>query len=146
MLAVPVLLSGYGFHLIPRVDLVEKCCWRVDATTERNSVSCSDDTLIYWQNILIDAIHNTKSTRQSNHQELLTSYREVTPVGCALISTKFTPQPMDVLIQHKPSFALAVVKLGPSEEIKAEPGSMVSHSCGVTTDTKMIGELMGGLK
>ena len=53
---------------------------------------------------------------------------------------------MDILIKHQPSFALAVVKLGPSEEIKAEPGSMVSHSCGVTTDTKMTGGLMGGLK
>ncbi len=53
---------------------------------------------------------------------------------------------MDVLIKHQPSFALAVVKLGPLEEIKAEPGSMVSHSSGVTTDTKMTGGLMGGLK
>lgn len=53
---------------------------------------------------------------------------------------------MEVQIKHQPSFALAVVKLGPSEEIKAEPGSMVSHSDGVTTDTKMAGGLMGGLK
>lgn len=53
---------------------------------------------------------------------------------------------MDVLIKHQPSFALAVVTLGPSEEIKAEPGAMVSHSAGVTTDTKMTGGLLGGLK
>lgn len=53
---------------------------------------------------------------------------------------------MDVLIKHQPSFALAVVTLGPSEEIKAEPGAMVSHSAGVTTDTKMAGGLLGGLK
>lgn len=53
---------------------------------------------------------------------------------------------MDVLIKHQPAFALAIVTLGASEEIKAEPGAMVSHSAGVTTDTKMAGGLLGGLK
>lgn len=53
---------------------------------------------------------------------------------------------MDVLIKHQPSFALAVVQLGPSEEIRAEPGAMVSHSAGITTDTKMAGGLLGGFK
>ena len=53
---------------------------------------------------------------------------------------------MDVLIKHQTSFALAVVKLGPSEEIKAEPGSMVSHTSGFTTDTNMAGGMMGGQK
>ncbi|MBX2802094.1 MAG: TIGR00266 family protein [Myxococcales bacterium] len=53
---------------------------------------------------------------------------------------------MDVDIKHRPSFSLAVARLAPDEEIRVEPGAMVSHSYGVTTDTKMEGGLFGGLK
>ena len=53
---------------------------------------------------------------------------------------------MDVTIRHQPAFALAVVKLGNNEEIKVEPGAMVSYSDGLTTETKAQGGLFGGLK
>jgi len=53
---------------------------------------------------------------------------------------------MNVSIKHQPAFALAVVALGPNEEIKVEPGAMVSHSDGLTTETKAQGGLFGGLK
>jgi uncharacterized protein (TIGR00266 family) len=53
---------------------------------------------------------------------------------------------MEVNIQHQPAFSLAVVKLGGNEEIKVEPGSMVSHTDGLTTETKAEGGLFGGLK
>lgn len=53
---------------------------------------------------------------------------------------------MDVTIRHQPAFALAVVKLSSNEEIKVEPGAMVSHSDGLTTETKASGGLLGGLK
>ena len=53
---------------------------------------------------------------------------------------------MDVTIKHQPAFALAVVKLAANEEIKVEPGAMVSHSDGLTTETKAQGGLFGGLK
>ena len=52
---------------------------------------------------------------------------------------------MDVTIKHQPAFALAVVKLAGNEEIKVEPGAMVSHSDGLTTETKASGGLFGGL-
>ncbi len=53
---------------------------------------------------------------------------------------------MEVSIQHQPAFSLAVVKLASNEEIKVEPGAMVSHTDGMTTDTKAEGGLFGGLK
>jgi uncharacterized protein (TIGR00266 family) len=53
---------------------------------------------------------------------------------------------MDVTLKHQPSFSLAVVKVGPNEEIKVEPGAMVSHTDGMTTETKAQGGLFGGLK
>ena len=53
---------------------------------------------------------------------------------------------MDVTIKHQPAFVLAVVKLAGNEEIKVEPGAMVSHSDGLTTETKASGGLFGGLK
>lgn len=53
---------------------------------------------------------------------------------------------MDVQIKHQPSFALAVVTLAPNEQIKAEPGAMVSFGDGVTVETKAEGGLFGGLK
>jgi uncharacterized protein (TIGR00266 family) len=53
---------------------------------------------------------------------------------------------MDIQIKHGPSFALAVVKLAANEEVRTEPGAMVSHTDGITTDTKAEGGLFGGLK
>ncbi len=53
---------------------------------------------------------------------------------------------MDVTLKHQPSFSLAVIQLGANEEIKVEPGAMVSHSDGLTTETKAEGGLFGGLK
>jgi uncharacterized protein (TIGR00266 family) len=53
---------------------------------------------------------------------------------------------MDIQIKHGPSFALAIVKLAANEEVRTEPGAMVSHTDGMTTDTKAEGGLFGGLK
>ena len=53
---------------------------------------------------------------------------------------------MQIEIKHSPAFALAVIKLGANEQVKVEPGSMVSFSDGVTTETKAEGGLFGGLK
>ena len=53
---------------------------------------------------------------------------------------------MDVTVKHQPAFSLAVVRLGANEQIKVEPGAMVSHSDGLTTETKAQGGLFGGLK
>ena len=53
---------------------------------------------------------------------------------------------MDVSIQYQPAFSLAIVKLAGNEEIKVEPGAMVSHTDGMSTETKAEGGLFGGLK
>ncbi len=53
---------------------------------------------------------------------------------------------MDVTLKHQPAFTLAVVKLAGNEQIKVEPGAMVSHTDGMTTETKAEGGLFGGLK
>jgi uncharacterized protein (TIGR00266 family) len=53
---------------------------------------------------------------------------------------------MDVTIKHSPAFALAVVQMAANETIKVEPGAMVSHSDGVTMQTKAEGGFFGGLK
>ena len=53
---------------------------------------------------------------------------------------------MEVQIKHRPAFALAVVTLAPNESIKVEPGSMVAHTDGVTTETKAEGGFFSGLK
>jgi uncharacterized protein (TIGR00266 family) len=53
---------------------------------------------------------------------------------------------MDVTIKHQPSYALGIIQFAPSEEIKVEPGSMVSFSEGITVETKAEGGLFGGLK
>jgi uncharacterized protein (TIGR00266 family) len=53
---------------------------------------------------------------------------------------------MEVQVKHRPAFSLAVVTLGPNETIKVEPGAMVSHSDGVTTETKAEGGFFSGLK
>jgi uncharacterized protein (TIGR00266 family) len=53
---------------------------------------------------------------------------------------------MDVTIKHNPAFALAVVQFAPNETVKVEPGAMVSHSDGLTMETRAQGGLLGGLK
>lgn len=53
---------------------------------------------------------------------------------------------MDIQIKHQPAFSLAVLTLSSNEEVRVEPGSMVSFSDGVTVDTKMEGGFLGGLK
>ena len=53
---------------------------------------------------------------------------------------------MEVTIKHQPAFSLAVVRLVPNEQIKVEPGAMVSHSDGLTTEIEAQGGLFGGLK
>ncbi|NQW04203.1 MAG: TIGR00266 family protein [Acidobacteria bacterium] len=53
---------------------------------------------------------------------------------------------MNVTLKHQPAFSLAVVTLAPHEQIKVEPGAMMSHSDGLTTETKAQGGLFGGLK
>lgn len=53
---------------------------------------------------------------------------------------------MQVQIKHQPSYALAVLKLGSNEEVKVEPGAMMSHTEGIVTETKAEGGFFGGLK
>jgi uncharacterized protein (TIGR00266 family) len=53
---------------------------------------------------------------------------------------------MEITIKHQPAYSLAVVDLAGNEEIRVEPGAMVSHSDGLTTETKAEGGLFGGLK
>lgn len=53
---------------------------------------------------------------------------------------------MEITLKHQPSFSLAVVQLDPNEQIKAEPGAMVSFSDGVQVETKAEGGFLGGLK
>jgi len=52
---------------------------------------------------------------------------------------------MDIDIQFRPSYSLAVVKLAPSERVRAECGAMVSHSAGVKVETKAEGGLLKSL-
>jgi len=53
---------------------------------------------------------------------------------------------MNIELKHQPSFALAVVTLAANEEVKVEPGAMVSFSDGITVETKSEGGFFGGLK
>ena len=53
---------------------------------------------------------------------------------------------MQVDIQYRPSYSLAVVKLEPSESIQVEAGSMVSMTPGITIETEAKGGLLGALK
>ncbi len=53
---------------------------------------------------------------------------------------------MQIQLKHQPSFSLAVVTLDPNEEVKVEPGAMVSYSEGVVVETKAEGGFLGGLK
>lgn len=53
---------------------------------------------------------------------------------------------MDVTLKFQPAFSLAIVKVAANEEIRVEPGAMVSHTAGMTMNTKAEGGLFGGLK
>lgn len=53
---------------------------------------------------------------------------------------------MQVEIQYRPSYALAVVSLNPDESIQAEAGAMVSMSPGMAIVTEATGGLMGALR
>jgi uncharacterized protein (TIGR00266 family) len=53
---------------------------------------------------------------------------------------------MQVDIQYRPSYSLAVVKLDPNESIQVEAGSMVSMSPGMSIETQAKGGLIGALK
>jgi uncharacterized protein (TIGR00266 family) len=52
---------------------------------------------------------------------------------------------MEVDIQFRPSYSLAVVKLGAGERIRADSGAMVSHSASVAVETKAEGGLFKSL-
>lgn len=52
---------------------------------------------------------------------------------------------MEIEILHRPSYSLAVARLGANERIRAEPGAMVSFSQGVDIETKMEGGLFKSL-
>lgn len=53
---------------------------------------------------------------------------------------------MQVDIQYRPSYSLAMVKLDPNESIQVEAGSMVSMSPGMIIETQATGGLVGALK
>jgi len=53
---------------------------------------------------------------------------------------------MQVKIEYRPSYSLAVVTLNPGETIQAEAGAMVSMSPGITLETKAAGGLIASLK
>lgn len=53
---------------------------------------------------------------------------------------------MDITIKHQPAFSLGILTLASGEEVKVEPGAMVSYSDGITVETKAEGGLFGGLK
>lgn len=53
---------------------------------------------------------------------------------------------MDITIKHKPAFSLAVAALKPNEQVRVEPGAMVSYSDGMQMETKAEGGLFGGFK
>ncbi len=46
---------------------------------------------------------------------------------------------MEIDLQFRPSYSLAVVKLAANERIRADSGAMVSHSVGVAVETKAEG-------
>jgi uncharacterized protein (TIGR00266 family) len=52
---------------------------------------------------------------------------------------------MDIEIQHRPSYSLAIVRLAPHERIRAEAGAMVSMSAGVNIETQAAGGLLQSL-
>lgn len=52
---------------------------------------------------------------------------------------------MQVDIEFRPSYSLAIVQLAPGERIRADAGAMVSHSAGVSVETKAQGGLFKSL-
>ncbi len=52
---------------------------------------------------------------------------------------------MEIDIQHRPSYSLAIVKLTANERIRADSGSMVSYSDGLEIETKAEGGLLKSL-
>lgn len=52
---------------------------------------------------------------------------------------------MDIRVEHRPSYALAVAELGPNEPIQVEAGSMVGMSTDVQVETKARGGLLKSL-
>jgi uncharacterized protein (TIGR00266 family) len=64
---------------------------------------------------------------------------------CELVGEKGVRE-MEVKIQHRPSYSLAVVKLDPGEVIRVEAGAMVSMSPGIRLETKVAGGLLASLK
>ena len=49
---------------------------------------------------------------------------------------------MKVSVEHRPSYALGIVDLGPNEAVKAETGAMVSMSANVQVESGLQGGLM----
>lgn len=52
---------------------------------------------------------------------------------------------MEAEIMYRPSYSLAVIKLGPQEKIRVEAGAMVSMSEGVSLETKAAGGILASL-
>ena len=52
---------------------------------------------------------------------------------------------MEIDIQYRPSYSLAIARLAPNERIRAEAGAMVSFSTGVEIETKAAGGLLKSL-
>ncbi|MBI9051001.1 MAG: TIGR00266 family protein [Anaerolineaceae bacterium] len=52
---------------------------------------------------------------------------------------------MEIDIQFRPSYSLAIVKLAPQERIRTDSGAMVSHSAGVQVETKAEGGILKSL-
>lgn len=52
---------------------------------------------------------------------------------------------MEAEIMYRPSYSLAVVKLGPQERIRVEAGAMVSMSEGMALETKATGGILASL-
>lgn len=52
---------------------------------------------------------------------------------------------MQIDIQHRPSYSLAIVQLSPNERIRAESGAMVSMSVSVNIETKAEGGILKSL-
>ena len=53
---------------------------------------------------------------------------------------------MEITLKYQPAFSLAFVKVAGNEQIRVEPGAMVSHTDGMVMETKAEGGLFGGLK
>ncbi len=53
---------------------------------------------------------------------------------------------MEITIEYRPSYSLAIAKLEPQEEINVEAGSMVAMSQGLGLETRAAGGLLASLK